>query len=108
MVHVYQVLICYRNKNSVIFLKLKYSPLIDGIESIFCIFRPTTISSAFHQQYRVRITCVFVNILHHLFVVLCVFFYFLLKSKVCLGIDVVKSLFLDDQFAIPQVQVAQE
>lgn len=35
LVHVNQLLIRYRDENSVIFLKLKYSSLIDGIESIF-------------------------------------------------------------------------
>lgn len=115
LIQVNQVFISYRDKNSVVFLKLKHPPLINGIESIFRIFGPTTISGTFHQHYRVRIVREFVNILYQLFAFLsgifwnCSWSFFsFLKSKVCLGIDVIKACLMDDEFSIPQVQIFQE
>lgn len=95
-VHVNYVTITDRNKNPVLSFQLKHTTLVDGVKSIFCLFRPAACSCTFHEQNGLWVISQFVNILDKLFGVpnLCQQIWILVlvftETKISLWVDVIK------------------
>lgn len=114
LVHVYYVTVTDRDKNPVVPFQLKHTTLVDGVKSVFCLFRPAACSCTFHEQNGLWVISQLVNILDELLGVsdLCqqtrILILIFTEAKVNLWVDVIIPRLRYHQLAIPQLHIVKE